>query len=319
MIVGNYQSSDTHAYCEQEEGIKKDQMKKIYSGLLTLLIIGAIGFIGCRKESAHQAAAGAVTVTAEALAKDAGFIAFNEGSNRFDPVYLIYTYKDKRKKEEIITQSDRLLSRLRKEPENPSLQQELAEFYHFKDMTALKEHTQAIIENIKKMDSRYGYRNTFLSPEGGRLFYRARTLYAGNKLKEAKTKTNGIWLEFVEGNLSSFDYYDYVNAEGLEAFDEQGGSSCSEVCCWERLSCEANAHSNFIRNSWAYALGGAGAMATGGAAAGSGVPGIGTVAGGLVGGLWGASMGLVAANTIYKNDLYTCKVNYIICLLKKNK
>lgn len=294
-------------------------MKKIYSLLLLISIIGTSVFIGCRKEPVYEATTNLAPVDAATIAKDASFIALNESLDRFDPAFLLHTYKDKRKLDEIIAQSNDLLSRIKKDPENPLLQKELMNFYHFKDVTDLKNYAGSIIKNIGLLNTRYGYQNTFLSPEGSHLYYRARVIYAGNKLKRPSTKTNGIWAEFVEDNLSSFNYYDYIYNEGLETNTEQGGGGCNEICCWEKLGCEATAHSNFIRNSWSYGLGGAGSLATGGAAAGSGLPGIGTVAGGIVGAIWGASLGIVAANTIYRNDLYTCKVNYIVCLLKKEK
>jgi hypothetical protein len=304
-------------------------MKRVYFLLLVVLALGITTLISCQKNQEQAKESTAVNINADELSKDESFIKLNDAINRFDPKYLTLVFNEPKTTDALLARSKELMLQLNTYPENIAFQKDLADFYHFSSVDQLKQYSAAITESLKALDTKYNFKRTLFVNGGGQMFYDARKLYAKNKLAAyptvAKMSTtngtvvkNGIWLDFVETYMSSFDYYEYVSSddESLQAQrDGGGGFNCNESCCWERETCKSNAKSKRISNLWSYILGGSGAAA--GAVGGSFIPFFGNVGGGFAGALWGGALGVIAANQVYQQDLEACNTTYKACIQKK--
>lgn len=299
-------------------------MKKIYFSLLVIIVACIIGITGCRKNQEAIPDTGAVSLTVEGLAKDESFIRLNNAISRFDPQYLVLVYKDKRTIKEITERSNDLLIQLSTYPESILFQKQLADFYHFASVDQLKQYSATITENLKKLDAKYDFQKTLFSGNGGQLYYKARGLYAKDQVyaiqnADKGVRTNGLWLDLVESELSSFENYNNtVYDESLEDGGESGGGNgCTESCCFERETCKKNARSKYLTNLWLYTSGGAAAAGAAGGTLGSAVPFWGNIAGMIGGGIWGGAMGAMTAMQIYQNDQEACNTTYKACIQKK--
>jgi hypothetical protein len=298
-------------------------MKKIYFALLVIIVAGIIGITGCKKNQEVAREMEPITLTAEGLSKDESFIKFNTAISRFDPQYLVLVYKDKRTIKEITERSNDLLIQLNTNPESILYQKQLADFYHFASVDQLKQYSATITENLKKLDAKYDFQKTLFTGNGGQLYYKARGLYAKDQVNALQNadkgvRTNGLWLDLVESELSSFENYNNaVYDETLEDAGESGGGGCTESCCFERETCKKNAKSKYLTNLWLYTSGGAAAAGAAGGTLGSAVPFWGNIAGMIGGGIWGGAMGAMTAMQIYQNDQEACNTTYKACIQKK--
>jgi hypothetical protein len=304
-------------------------MKKIYVGLVVLIMTCLVVSIGCRKNV--QDVQGAAILTAETIAKDASFISLNEAVNRFDPEYLIKAYGDKRTVQELITGSNKLLIQLQQDPENSSAQQQFAAFYHFRNTDELKQYSARISSTLRELDARYDFKKTLFVANGGGLYAKARALFRKDKYEQLQRgsarrmnseqkKSTGIWMEYVEGELSNFGelaYYSPDN-ESLARDMESGGDGCSgEICCLKNEVCRAEARGNLLTYMAVYGVGGAVGAGKLGSIAGSAAPGAGNLAGWLIGAVIGGATGSVYAFAKYYMDLDVCKAKYAVCLAEK--
>ena len=311
-------------------------MKKIYFSLLLLIAVCTIGIIGCRKNQEAGKETGATVLTAESLSKDESFVNLNKAISRFDPQYLILVYKDKRSVKEITERSNELLTQLSTSPENMVYQKQLADFYHFASIDQLKHYSATITESLRKIDAKYSFQKTLFTGTGGQLYFKARGIYAKDQVDalqnaDKDVRTNGLWLDLVESELSSFESYNtMVYDESLEEAGEGGGIDiCTgEKCCYARTICLSEARKTFFQNLASYAgkaavvLGGAAAATTGAAVASSGAGPwatfLATVGAALIGGTAGGSTGASIAYLIYEVDKDMCKTKYQICITSSN-
>lgn len=299
---------------------------------MVLVVFAAciMGFLGCRKNQDLAKEPGGITLSAEEIAKNESFIGLNDAISRFDPQYLVRVYKDKRSIKEIVDRSNDLLLQLQTNPESPVFQQQIADFYHFRSVSELKNYSASITENLKVLDKELNFKKTLFVEGGSQLYFKARGLYAKNKLDAYPNnarQTTGLWTEFVDAYFSSFDYNTYVYDESLEAaLEGGGGDECNgESCCYERTNCFSQAKIEFWRNVAFY--GGSAATSLGSVTAyvgtkiGSLFSPIGAIVGGIAGGLWGGSVGGIAGSTIayniYNASLDICKTKYQLCINAK--
>jgi hypothetical protein len=307
-------------------------MKKIYFSLLVIIAACVIAITGCRKNQEASKDTGAVTLTAEGLSKDESFISLNNAISRFDPQYLVLVYKDKRTIKEITELSNELLKQLNTSPESILYQKQLADFYHFASVDQLKQYSATITESLKKIDAKYNFQKTLFTGNGGQLYYKARVLFAKDKLEtlrnaDKEVRTNSIWFDLGGSELSSSGYYNAITYESLEDdTDGGGGDPCNgEPCCYRRLTCLEMARKEFLNNLAIYGGGGIAAGTTAGVAGGGS---IGTVLGGptggifgmLLGGAWGftvgGSAGTIIAYNIYSASKNICQITYDECIKK---
>ena len=280
--------------------------------MLTTLVI-----FSCTKQAGKQT--GSVVPTANIIAKDAAFMALNGAVDRLDPQYLRLVYKEKRSIEQLTKQSNDLLLQLKADPENPVFQQQLADFYHFRDIGQMKDCSATIASALQELDKKYGLGQSVSSADKARVFYDARRMVAGARMAAGQPvkQVNGLWSDFVDANCSDFGYNSYVYDEGFEGAGESGGDGCNEPCCYQLATCKSTARSTFITNLVKYAGGGIVTVGGVGAASGSVVPFWGNLVGAVVGGAWGGAAGSIIAANIYNNDLNICSNNYQACLIQK--
>lgn len=302
-------------------------MKKIYVGLVALVVTCLVVGIGCRKNA--QDVQGAANLTAEILAKDASFFSLNEAISRFDPEYLVKVYGDRRSIQELTNKSKELLTRLQQDPNNSQAQDQLAGFYHFRNTDQLKEYSARISITLKELDSRYGLSKTLLVPGGGALYAKARVLFVKDKYEQLQrgdpskgegTKRTNLWLEFVETEASNFGEWAYYNPDdqSFEGASESGGGGCNgEICCLKNEVCRAEALSSFYGYLVLYGVGGIYSGGKLGAVAGSPAPGLGNGLGALIGGIFGGVSGTAYAYIKYRADLDICKAKFQVCLAEK--
>jgi hypothetical protein len=308
-------------------------MKKIYFSLLVIIVASIIGITGCKKNQEAIPDTGVVSLTAEGLAKDESFIKLNNAISRFDPQYLVLVYKDKRTIKEITERSNELLTQLSTSPESILYQKQLADFYHFASVDQLKQYSASITESLKKIDAKYNFQKTLFSGNGGQLYYKARGLYAKDQVyaiqnADKGVRTNGLWLDLVESELSSFENYNnVVYDESLEDGGESGGGDgCNgEKCCYARRICLEEARNEFLRNLVYYGgggalVGGAGGAKIGGTAGTLIVGPSGTFFGTVIGTLWGGvaigGLGATIAYNIYSGSKNICTIKYNECMSK---
>lgn len=289
--------------------------------VLVVFAVCIMGFLGCRKNQDLVKEPGGITLSAEEIAKNESFIGLNDAISRFDPQYLVRVYKDKRSIKEIVDRSNDLLLQLQTHPESPVFQQQIADFYHFRSVAELKNYSASITDNLKALNKQFDFKKTLFAEGGGQLYFKARGLYAKNKLDAYPNnarKTTGLWTEFVDAYFSSFDYNTYVYDESLEAAGEGGGGCNGEICCDQLKMCKLQARSNLIDYLVKYSGGGfVGGLAFGGTA-GSLIPGVGTAAGSIFGSLFGGISGSLLAFAKYNIDLDMCQVKYQLCIDSKN-
>lgn len=291
-----------------------------------------MGILGCRKNQDLAKEPGGITISAEEIAKNESFIGLNDAISRFDPQYLVRVYKDKRSIKEIVDRSNDLLLQLQTNPESPVFQQQIADFYHFRSVAELKNYSASITENLKVLDKQLNFKKTLFAEGGGQLYFKARGLYAKNKLDAYPNnarQTTGLWTEFVDTYFSSFDYNTYVYDESLEAaLEGGGGDECNgESCCYERTNCFSQAKIQFWHDVGTYGGSGIGALGSaalvGGSRIGSFFSPLGGIVGGIIGGVWGGTVGGVAGSTIayniYNANLDICKTKYQMCISAKKQ
>src|SRR5438105_2225422 len=124
-------------------------MKKIGVPLVVAVMAALVTF-SCSKQVREES--GGVLITAESISKDASFQALNSAINRFDPQYLRLVYKESKSIEQLTRQSNDLLLQLNTNPDNPGFQQQLANFYHFRDIEQLKQYSATITSALKELD-----------------------------------------------------------------------------------------------------------------------------------------------------------------------
>lgn len=298
-------------------------MKRIYYMVLVVFAACIMGILGCRKNQDLAKEPGGITVSAEEIAKNESFIGLNDAISRFDPQYLVRVYKDKRSIKEIVDRSNDLLLQLKTHPESPVFQQQIADFYHFRSVAELKNHSASITENLKVLDKQLNFKKTLFAEGGGQLYFKARGLYAKNKLDAYPNnarQTTGLWTEFVDTYFSSFDYNTYVYDESLEAAGEGGGGGCNgEICCDQKDVCKKEAVNRFWDNVFLY--GGGGAIAGGrvgfSASLLSPEPLFSKLFGVVGGALIGGGAGYLYAYNKYYIDLDICTAKYKLCIDSK--
>lgn len=294
-------------------------MKRMYVLLLVAVAAGTIAITGCKKNQDKPAESSAAVMSSEGMATDQSFMKLSDAISRFDPKYLQLVYKDKRTEAEISKAAMELLQELGTNPENLATQQKLANFYHFKTVEELKTYSASISESLKVLDKKYDFKKSVSTGNAGKLFFKARAQLAKAKIDNYPNnarQTNGLWTEFVDQYFSEFDYNTYVYDESMEEALEGGGG---EICAIDRDICKANARNKYVDNLVKYGAGGAASAGTIGAAGGSFLPGIGTLAGGVIFGVFGGIGGSLAATIIYSNDVEICKLNYLKCLELQKK
>lgn len=293
--------------------------------MLVILAACIISITGCRKNQDSVKDQGSAVLTAEGLSKDAPFIKLNDAISRFDPTYLVMVYKDTRTIKEIIEKSNDLLVQLKTDPESAPFQKQLADFYHFSSVAQLKEYSIAVSENLKKLDEKYDLKKTLFVGNGSKIFYEARRMYAKYKLDNppgVRTKTDGLWSDFVDTYFSEFDYNTYLyNEEFGQSGDGGGGDGCNgEVCCDQKEVCRLEARDNFWSNLASYGGGGAASGLVTFGALGSGIPVVGTFVGGVAGFIFGGLGGTAVAYEKYHTQLNICQAKYQLCIdSKKSK
>jgi hypothetical protein len=303
-------------------------MKKIGMSL-AVAVMAALVIFSCTKQAREES--GGFLITPENIAKDASFQALNSAMNRFDPQYLRLVYKESKTIEQLTRQSNDLLLQLNTNPDNPGFQQQLATFYHFRDIGQLKDYSARISSALKELDKKYDFSRSLFPGNKAQVFYQARRLVAKAALETntPQRRVNGLWSEFVDAYFSEFGYFNYVYDEGLEAAgDGGGGDECNgESCCYEKQICYAQAKSDFWKNLAYYGGGGAGSLAAAGGLGGLRIGaffgpqggGIGAIVGTALGALSGGVSGATIAYNIYAGSKEVCNIKYNQCIAAKTK
>jgi hypothetical protein len=295
-------------------------MKKLIIATSMLFVIGITLFESCTKSADTPIVSTVSVPSATMLAGDPAFIGLFDALNRFDPHYLQLVYKDMRTSEEIINTSKLLFEKLKSNPNSLETQQQMADFYKFKSIAALKYYSDQIMLNSSIIKQKYFSMDTNYTITQAQSFMKARSLYAKNKMDSVKNNTNKIksnsmYDDYVlNPEAPAFQFFAAMDLEDIDA----GGGGCTDACCLEYVSCNQRAAKNFLGNSVNIGA----TLATGAGVTGAGiaslVPVVGTVAGASVGVSIGSYFGIVIARQMYSSDLYTCTLDYKACVLRRN-
>jgi hypothetical protein len=289
-----------------------------------LFVIGITIFYSCSKSVDATTSVPTTTVsvpTPALLAGDPAFGGLFDALNHFDPHYLQLVYNDQRTTDEIISKGKNLVDQLREYPTNIEIQQQLADFYKFKSIAALKYYSDQILINSNIIRNKYFSNDNNYTNKQVEVFMKARSIYAKNKMDSVKNNTNQIksssmYDDYVlNPSAPAFQFFAEMDLEGI---DVGGGEGCADACCLEYVSCNQQSARNFLGNSVNIGA----TLATGAGITGAGIasllPVVGTIAGASVGISIGSYFGVIIARQMYSSDLYTCTLQYKACLLRKN-
>lgn len=294
--------------------------------ILSLMLIILLGIYSCKKEQGMNSQP---VSFAEKLAADESFEKLNNAMDRFDPQYVSIVYHDTRTPKQIADASIEILKKLAADPNNPTIQKELASFYHFNSFQEFSVYSNNISENVKELDTKFNFTKELTENNKTDEFAKARVLYAKKMYNNLKDKQSGQqnhiavnatgvnnWEEYTEELVLYFKIV--VNNQGLISDNEVGGGGCNgDICCDQKIVCESDARKQLITNLYMFAGGGAIAGAKLGASAGTAVPGIGNVFGGLAGLIAGGGLGTIYSFSVFYADLDICKAKNQLCIDQK--
>lgn len=285
-----------------------------------LFVIGITILISCTKNADTNMNNPASLPTPSLLAGDPAFIGLFDALNHFDPHYLQLVYKDQRSTEEIINNGKVLFEKLKMDPTNLEIQQQLAHFYQFNSVASLQYYSDQIVLNSNLIRNKYFSKDNHYTNEQVAVFMRARALYAEHKMDSVKNntpniKSSSMYDDYVlNPQAPAFQFFAEMDEEGL---DNGGVAACSDACCIDLMSCKQQAARNFLGNSVNIGA----TLATGAGITGAGIasifPVVGTIAGASVGVSVGSYFGVVIARQMYSADLYSCALEYKACELRK--
>lgn len=264
--------------------------------------------------------------TPEILSMDNDFLELNECLDRFDPKYLQVVYNDKRTNEEINTEASKKINQLFKSPDNHQYQIALSDFYKFSSFQELIKFSNTIILSKTALISKYFNNKTLIFDSTVKNYYLARRLYAKHKLQLIKNYTDrkssfGVGQDYVEANLSSFNYYELVSNESIDEVEASGesGFRCSDKCCFEYFNCKNSAKNVYLEKLIYYVFPPAFVMARMGFISSTGFPGIGNVAGTIGGFVLGGISGALVANNYYQREINGCVIKYNECAFLRDQ
>ncbi len=279
---------------------------------LIYILFAIIFSIGCKKETQP----GLPIDKSTALSNDNEFVVLMDAMKRFDPVYVEIVFR-KNQNHTTITKEDFL--NLNEQSTEEEFIANLTNRYYFKNKEEVLLYSTMIQEGLTKLFNTY---LTGLSTkEQANLFFKARKLYAQNKLSKNihLGKDKSVRSMSFDMPITEDDYYRVITEE-QDVDDNLTGdnynSGCTDVCCINKKICVNNAYIKFLENM---------KLITGAAVVGGGFgfklgslfggPQIGA-AGALIGGVYAAAGATAVYYLIYNTDKDNCDLNYRICLQK---
>ena len=301
--------------------------------ILSLVLVVLLGIYSCKKEQANNSQPISFV---EKIAADESFMKLNNAMNRFDPQYMVLVYHDARTPKEISDASVEILKKLGEDPNNQTIQKELAGFYHFNSVAEFSMYSNNISEGIQELNTKFNFTKEVTENNKAGDFLKARILYATNEYNKLVKSQSGPhrnleitmegvpdWQDYTDQLI---DFYRYSMNQGFHGNQDYGSDNgCNgEKCCIERANCKLNAYNTFWDDFAKYGGGGAAGGATtfagigggiGSAFLGIGAP-FGAGIGGLFGFLGGGLSGLLIAKNIYTSNIEICNNNYQLCKSK---
>lgn len=266
------------------------------------------------------------SISALELSVDSNFVDLNNVLDRFDPKYLQLVYNDKRTIEELNLEANIKLEHFSKNPSSIKYQREISSFYNFNSFEEFMVFSKLLLSSRRALVDHFYSQKRILSPADTRKFFIARKLYAETKIKEVsgdreQKKANGIGQDYVEANLSSFDYYEQIVNESIEELDGSGGSiKCNDACCFEYFSCKNTAKNVYLEKLLQYSIPTAIVFGRAGFVFGTSYPVLGNVIGGVSGIISGGLAGALVANDYYQREINGCIIKFNECVfLRDNK
>jgi hypothetical protein len=284
-------------------------MKKLIYILFTIVLLSS-----CKKNDQVD-----IPLSKEiSMSTDSDFINLMDAMNRFDPIYVGIVYRNKI--DHPIAKE--FSSKVNEQSNEEQFVSHLINQYHFKNKEDVLHYSTIIQDGLTKLF------NTYLAglttKEQAKLYFKARKLYAKNKLdNRTSAKVSGqqsiVSMSF-DMPIAEEDYYRVITEE-QDVDDHLSGDNyktgCTDVCCLNKKICINNAYIKFLDNIKLIALSAVGA---GGIAfkLGSllGGPQIG-IASGIIGGVYSGAATSLILYLIYNTDKENCDLTYRSCLLSK--
>jgi hypothetical protein len=302
--------------------LNQNKMKKLFIAAFFYLTTSALLLSSCTKSTGTNMNTPASVYTPIELAGDPAFVGLNDALIHFDPHYLQLVYGDQRTTTEINDSSMALITKLQTDPTNINLQKQLADFYKFNSITELKYYSDQILINASAIKNKYFTNNKSFSNKEVNDYFKARSLYAKNKMDSISHNTNRIKTSSMYDDYvlfpqpPAFIFFGEMDEEDVNAGGDVG--ACKDNCCTDFVNCNQKAGRNFLYNS--VMIGATLATSTGvvGAGIASLVPFVGTAAGAGVGVSVGSYLGVVVSRQLYNSDLYSCVLDYRACQQRKS-
>ena len=295
--------------------------------ILSLVLVVLLGIYSCKKEQANNSQPISFV---EKIAADESFMKLNNAMNRFDPQYMVLVYHDARTPKEISDASVEILKKLGEDPNNQTIQKELAGFYHFNSVAEFSMYSNNISEGIQELNTKFNFTKEVTENNKAGDFLKARILYATNEYNKLVKSQSGPhrnleitmegvpdWQDYTDQLI---DFYRYSMNQGFQGNQDYGSDCQGETCCEKRIICKNNAWKNFLTNVAIYGGTGAGAGGAAGLKVGAIVaPTTGifapftTILVGAFGAVVGGGAGTIIAWGIYQSDLDNCEASYQLC------
>ncbi len=300
--------------------LNQNKMKKIFIANYLVLIISGLLLSSCTKTVGTNMNTPASTYTPGEIAGDPAFVGLNDALNHFDPHYLQLVYKDQRSTQEISDSSKALLLQLQANPESLTLQKQLADCYKLNSIAELKYYSDQIVINASAIKNKYFSKNKSFSDQDVNMYFKARSLYAKNKMDSVSNNTNRI--------KTSSMYDDYVLFPQPPAFtffgemdeeDANAGGDCKDECCYQWQACNTTARSKYIDGISNTSFNTSASGGVIGGAVGAVFSTAGSIGGSLFGVYFGSVLGASTAISIYSLDLHACDLLYKACIVKAKK
>jgi hypothetical protein len=283
-------------------------MKKLIYILFTIVLLSS-----CKKNDQVD-----IPLSKEiSMSTDSDFINLMDAMNRFDPIYVGIVYRNKI--DHPIAKE--FSSKVNEQSNEEQFVSHLINQYHFKNKEDVLHYSTIIQDGLTKLF------NTYLAglttKEQAKLYFKARKLYAKNKLdNRTSAKVSGqqsiVSMSF-DMPIAEDDYYRVITEE-QDVDDHLSGDNyktgCTDVCCLNKKICINNAYINFlerIKFIATAAIGGGGLGFKLGSLLGG--PQIG-LAGAIIGGVYSTAAITAAYYLMYNAEKDNCDLNYRVCLQK---
>lgn len=274
----------------------------------------------CTKTTGTNLSSPVSVNTPTELARDPSFVGLNDALNHFDPHYLQIVYGNQRTTTEINDSSKVLITKLQKDPNNLELQKQLADFYKFNSFTELKYYSDQILINMAIVKNKYFANNKKFSDKEVNNYFKARSLYAKNKMDSISHNTNRIKTSSMYDDYvlfpqpPAFIFFGEMDIECLNA-----GGECNDECCYQWQACNTSAKSKYIEGLSNTSFNTSASGGVIGGAVGAVFSTTGSIAGALLGVYYGSLIGISTAITVYSLDMHACDLLYKGCIVKAKK